>query len=302
MSIAFDGATVYGADDEHSSSAHERVSRFLIFVHSVWMDRFGMLGAWIFFVQTAAQLYCHVAGAAIGPTLNLVFNTVYTIFYSTFLLAYWEMEPHHTPRASYVTGVALYAIGYGVFCAYFAPSILSTPAALVMLFKAGSWLFLGGSLVLIYATEFAEKIAPERSDNSLPAHSALWIMCMDKHKSADEVEKNLAKHQHIERLQDAHPSMVRSMMLAGLSHSGLPAFLAGSVLFECAAVSASPVFTHACCTAGYTLFLAGRVLFLRGSQTDICDIFFRTGWRFDVKNHQWRVCKKKQYALGIGYQ
>merc|ERR1712187_24076 len=83
------------------------------------------------------------------------------------------------------------------------------------------------------------------------------------------------------------PSQMRSMLLAGMDHGGLPAFLAGSMLFAFSAAAASPAIAQATSTAGLSCFLLGRVLFLEASQTDLCDVLFRTNWRFNCLTHQW---------------
>lgn len=291
------GATVYGADSEHETV---RASKALIFVHSVWMDRLGMLGAWIFALQTSCQLWAHVTRSSLGSQLNLAFNAVYTLFYGSFMVAYSTQEPRHRPRASYQIGVGLYTLGYGIFTVYFAPVLKAWNSKL---FHLGSWLFLTGSAVLIYATEFAARVLKEPKE-AAPAHSVLWVLCMDKRRTLDEVERLTRQERDDEKKLlggNPIPNKMRSMMLAGLEHSGLPAFLVGSAFFAfAAAASNAPLASRAAVTAGLALFLLGRVLFVRGSQTELCDLFFRTRWRFNVKTSKWKECVP-HWAHGIGY-
>ena len=109
----------------------------LIFVHSVWMDRLGVLGAWVFLLQTAVQVAAHLLRLRAAPQLNLCFNVVYSAFYGAFLLAYKTMLPNERPRTTrtYMLGVALYFLGYCTFALYYSPVVAAVAAPL--LFHAG---------------------------------------------------------------------------------------------------------------------------------------------------------------------
>ena len=95
-----------------------------------------------------------------------------------------------------VLGVGLYTLGYGVFATYYAPGIAVQPTTLSALFHAGSWAFVLGSAVLIYACEFAASIHHEHAESTSPAHSALWILCMDRRRTREEVDQLTADHKH----------------------------------------------------------------------------------------------------------
>ena len=119
--------------------------RLAMLAHSVHMDRFGMLCAWLFAVLTSLQLLASVATWAEGTNsaLNFACNVVYSALYAAFLCAYAAM--HTRPAQVYVLGVALYTAGYVCF------AVLYIGAA-AALYHAGAWLFLVGSLLLMHTT------------------------------------------------------------------------------------------------------------------------------------------------------
>lgn len=113
-------------------------------VESVWMDRYGMVCAWLFLFMTSIQL-ASIASQWDGlsnRSINQAFNVVYAVCYTSFLVAYSISST--AKNWLYTLGVALYTIGYFVFAA-----IHSGTDGQASLYHAGSWLFLIGSLLLM---------------------------------------------------------------------------------------------------------------------------------------------------------
>ena len=129
------------------SSSTEEVGRFTHrFVISIYMDRFGMICAWLFFIQSLLQLISFTEEWSCNKDMNLVFNTDYSALYFIFLLAYFELGTNR-PHWTYILGVVLYFVGYVSFMFLYA-DVGDAKA----LYRGGSWLFLIGSLFLMYAT------------------------------------------------------------------------------------------------------------------------------------------------------
>ena len=116
-------------------------------VQSVAYDRFGMLCGWLFFVQTTIQLVSFADEWSSNADINLAFNVDYSILYILFLLAYTRLR-RAGPSWSYIGGVTLYFLGY-IFFALLYTTEGDDAAAF---YKGGSWLFLAGSILLMYAT------------------------------------------------------------------------------------------------------------------------------------------------------
>lgn len=201
------------------------------FVSSVWMDRFGMFGAWVCFMQTLLQtvsallVTCSLLDGGANAALNFTCNSVYAVLYASFLYCYVWMAQR--PARSYMLGVSLYFVGYLGFAGMYWPGTSAAFAG--TLYALGAGLFLLGSVALLVATKpciAAGGFSPRLE--SLPA-ALFW---------------------------------------------GSLAFLVGSLLFLADAFGAgSAVSTN----VGLWVFLLGRALFVRGSQTACCDACFRDG-------------------------
>jgi len=207
-----------------SSAASQLADLHLIFLGSIWMERYGMLCAWICFWQTLFQLISSLLQWQGNIALNIVFNLVYSCLYASFLYFYVWMTQR--PRWTYVAGVALYLLGYATFVAVYWPGLPSEVVS--ALYISGSGLFLAGSISLTFAT------CPVWTDLGL----------------SPQLKSPLA-----------------ALFWGSLS------FLIGSVLFELDSLGFgnSRVSTN----LGLVIFFAGRVFFIRGSQTSLCDAFFR---------------------------
>jgi len=207
-----------------SSAASHLADLHLIFLGSIWMERYGMLCAWICFGQTLFQLISSLLQWQGNIHLNIVCNLVYSCLYASFLYFYVWMTQR--PKWTYVVGVALYFLGYVTFVAVYWPALPSEVVS--VLYSLGSGLFLAGSISLTIAT------------------CPVWT--------------------------DLGFSPRLKSPLAALFWGSL-SFLIGSVLFELDSLGFgnSRVSTN----LGLVIFLAGRVFFIRGSQTSLCDAFFR---------------------------
>lgn len=189
---------------------------------------------------------------SIPLVLQCIFQAVYTSTYASFLVIYARMRV--MPPLDYVAGVALYTLGYACFLALYA--VVASPAgeddaALVsmVLYVAGSVLFLAGSALLVRAT-----IPPP-----VP-------MLFRKISFIEELKGRFS-------LCDQQSSLFWGSM----------SFLFGSVLFTIdASWSAShpkskpELLAPFCINMGYAFFTVGRLYFLWGSTTADCDIFFRS--------------------------
>eukprot|EP00939_MAST-03C_sp_MAST-3C-sp1_P000415 g415.t1 len=161
---------IKGKDDEKHSwlwslrteKVQERCTERL--AKSVHMDRFGMACGWLFLIQTVLQLASFIETWSVNADMNTAFNIDYSILYFAFLLAYVELgkvRPHWT----YIMGVFLYFLGYVLFAALYAEA-----GDAESLYHGGSWLFLVGSLFLMYAT----KLDHIHEYNPLAKSSALF--------------------------------------------------------------------------------------------------------------------------------
>eukprot|EP00931_Biecheleriopsis_adriatica_P030803 TRINITY_DN18111_c0_g1_i1.p1 TRINITY_DN18111_c0_g1~~TRINITY_DN18111_c0_g1_i1.p1 ORF type:complete len:366 (+),score=27.75 TRINITY_DN18111_c0_g1_i1:29-1099(+) len=276
------------------------VSLWLVLVHSVWMDRYGVLGAWVFLWQTLAQLAIQVLGLRCGQALNLIFNFIYSVFYGSFLLTYCAMLSDERPRKTYIAGVGLYFLGYASFVAFYCPSLCDVQRTRIFL-HAGTWLFLAGSVLLLYAVaaQSPKKHGPQVE------HHVLWILCFSTRRTVEEIDKLTLWREptwaeELGPRGDTGGSPFRSMLIAGEKYGGILAFLIGSLLFIFGAASSSSIHIQRSFTLGYVLFLLGRVLFLQSSQTELCDALFRTSWRCDVTSGKWRKTRA-HWARGIGF-
>merc|ERR1712232_922600 len=99
------------------------------------------------------------------------------------------------------------------------------------LFHTGSWLFLMGSVVLIYACEFAPRLDHNQEATDQPAHGVLYVRTTEEGKSLKEVQevrdliKQKSDKDHEMARSSPQPHQLRTMLLAGMDHGGLPAFL-----------------------------------------------------------------------------
>jgi len=129
------------------------------FVHGKGMEVYTVACCWLFAVQTLVQ----TAQALTAPTVldvdsqaltagqsNLAFNSVFTVAYASFLLAFYLMRER--PAATYVLGVVLYTLGYLTFVVYFGILEAGMDWGLPALYLAGAQLFLLGSMSLVIAT------------------------------------------------------------------------------------------------------------------------------------------------------
>ena len=133
------------------------------FVTSVNMERFGMACAWLFFIQTAMQLLAILPDEkwSINDPMNTAFNVDYSILYAAFLLAYVELGSKLRPHWTYTSGVFLYFLGYVLFACLYAGA-----GGGAGLYHGGSWLFLVGSVLLMYATR-CDNYNPLRKGSAL---------------------------------------------------------------------------------------------------------------------------------------
>lgn len=147
--------------------------RMALFVGSVYMERYGMLCAWLFFVQTFGQLLSAQLEWSQHTPFNVACNVVYSVTYLSFLVAYGVMMT--PPDTRYVLGVTLYFLGYAVFLGLYLRAHFGLLGWGGELYHLGSWLFLGGSALLLLATvppEPAKGAGPRFSPHLLGA--SLW--------------------------------------------------------------------------------------------------------------------------------
>jgi hypothetical protein len=116
--------------------------------------RYNVAAAHLFLQMTMASLILAATRTKgrLGWILpNLIFHILYTLCYALFLCIYAvSKEP---PGAAYVTGVALYFVGYGLFLVMFILQWCSkTGNNTLVLYVAGSVSFLVGSMFLVYGT------------------------------------------------------------------------------------------------------------------------------------------------------
>jgi len=119
------------------------------FVDSLHMERYGMLCGWLFFILTGLQLAALMMQHPLIVELNLAANTIYTLTYGSFLVAYAKMEHH--PEWGYILGVACYLFGYAVFLTYYVHILAQQEVSNAWYFN-GSLAFLLGSVFLVQVT------------------------------------------------------------------------------------------------------------------------------------------------------
>jgi hypothetical protein len=231
---------------------------------SVWIARWGVLCAWIFFYQTF--------GALIMPSLTLpgvvasmvqcCFQAVYTGTYTSFLVIYARMRV--MPPLDYVIGVVLYMIGYACFLSLYVLVLVmeaedaSHPSQ--VLYLLGSLFFLAGSALLVLAT-FPPPVP------MVLRQLTIW----------EDVRARFS-------LCDQQSALFW----------GSVTFLLGSILFSLDSCwglvnteSRPELLSPVCIHIGYALFTIGRLYFLWGSTTTDCGAFFQSEDR-----SIWNVCGK----------
>eukprot|EP00929_Paragymnodinium_shiwhaense_P031896 TRINITY_DN17770_c0_g2_i1.p1 TRINITY_DN17770_c0_g2~~TRINITY_DN17770_c0_g2_i1.p1 ORF type:complete len:417 (-),score=40.47 TRINITY_DN17770_c0_g2_i1:530-1711(-) len=123
------------------------------FVQSIWLSRYSMFCAELFFVMTGLGWLMALFEVS-GPVWivsNIVFNAIYSTTYASFLAFYYVMSS--PPTRSYVVGVAQYFLGYVTFMVLYALVYYGGFGELVaMLYITGSALFTSGSVCLVQAT------------------------------------------------------------------------------------------------------------------------------------------------------
>lgn len=134
-------------------------------VQSVYMDRFGMACGWLFFVKTSIQLVSFGEEWIWVTDMNLAFNIDYSVLYFMFLLTYVALDAATRPHWTYIMGVLLYCLGYVLFA-----GLCGEVGNAKFLYHGGSWLFLVGSLFLMYATALKKM----KEYNPLKQSSALF--------------------------------------------------------------------------------------------------------------------------------
>lgn len=137
-------------------------------VESVWMDRYGMLCAWLFLSLTSIQLISLACAwdMMLNVVLNRTFNIIYASCYTSSLVAFGIAS---TPKPwLYTIGVAFYAVGYFVFA-----GIYSSIRGQTTCYRIGSLLFLLGSVLLMLASI---PVGPKRlhAYSPLRVQSAIW--------------------------------------------------------------------------------------------------------------------------------
>ena len=196
--------------------------------HSIRMDQFVMLCAWLFLLQSCVQLASAAFQWPFNSAVNVAANLVFVTLYAVFLAAFAAM--HSPPAPGYIVGVVLYFAGYLCFAALHSGVFTSSAAA--VFYHTGAWLFLIGSGLVMRATVPRESGFTIRSWRFSPkrASAAQWW--------------------------------------------GAALFAAGSAVFvlDAAGTTGNARFNV---VAGLVLFVAGRVFFVRGSQTPRCSVFFK---------------------------
>lgn len=123
------------------------------FIASIWMDRYGMFAAWLFFWQTLlSAVSCCFAFAGFGwpfdAPMNLVFCCNYVWVFASFLYIFFCME--EPPVISFILGIFCYMVGFGTFIGVYWPA--AAAPAVGILYKLGSFFFLAGSTLLMHGT------------------------------------------------------------------------------------------------------------------------------------------------------
>lgn len=229
---------------------------------SVWIARWGVFCAWIFFFQTLIALTMGVLQVTeeYASIMQCAFQAVYTSTYMSFLLIYARMSTK--PPLDYVLGVALYTVGYACFLGLYVVVLAVDDAEVVAqisgnLYLSGSLFFLVGSISLVHAT-FPPPI-------TMVFRSLTWFQ----------------------------QARVRYSMIDQQSSLfwGSITFLIGSCSFCADAAwglmdpeSKPPWFSAASIVTGYFVFTIGRLYFLWGSTTSECNAFFFRKGAF----HRWQ--------------
>jgi hypothetical protein len=247
---------------------------------SVWIARWGVFCAWVFFFQTSIALIM----ATLQVTdeyvyiLQCFFQAVYTSTYTSFLLIYARMATK--PPWDYVMGVLLYTLGYACFLALYVMILVVEDAEVITeasgkIYLSGSLFFLVGSLSLVRAT--------------LPPPIMM-------------VFRSLSRFDHA-RLRFSLIDQQASLFWGSIT------FLLGSCCFCIDSAwslwhpeSKPTWFVVVSSVAGYFVFTIGRLYFLWGSTTSECNaLFFKTG-----SIHAWaeHVCAPLsdllKYCLALG--
>eukprot|EP00929_Paragymnodinium_shiwhaense_P031895 TRINITY_DN17770_c0_g1_i1.p1 TRINITY_DN17770_c0_g1~~TRINITY_DN17770_c0_g1_i1.p1 ORF type:complete len:398 (-),score=12.11 TRINITY_DN17770_c0_g1_i1:521-1645(-) len=209
------------------------------FVQSIWLPRYSMLCAELFFVMTAAGFLMALVVDVSGPRwiiTNIVFSAVYSSTYASFLAFYYAMSS--PPPRSYVVGVAQYFLGYVTFLLlYILVQCGGFDGLVAILYMAGSAFFTSGSLCLVRAT-----MPGTRSDGTkMRVDSSLFW--------------------------GSFAFLIGSVVF--LADSCLPE-LVSAILRASGNLQTTPL---AC---GLGTFTVGRVLFIAGSVTEDCDVFYRS--------------------------
>jgi hypothetical protein len=132
----------------------EEESMMQKFITSIWMDRYGMFAAWLFFWQTllSAVSSCFaLAGFAweVDALMNFVFCINYVWVFASFLYIFYCMD--EPPVTSFIVGIFFYFLGFGTFIGVYW-QWAAAAAAVGVLFKLGSFFFLAGSTLLMHGT------------------------------------------------------------------------------------------------------------------------------------------------------
>jgi lipid-A-disaccharide synthase-like uncharacterized protein len=118
------------------------------------VDRYSVAAAHLFLYMTMSSLILAATrtNGRLGWILpNLIFHILYTLCYALFLCIYAVSKK--PPGAAYVSGVALYFVGYGLFLVMFILQWCSkTGNNTLVPYAAGSTSFLIGSMFLVYGT------------------------------------------------------------------------------------------------------------------------------------------------------
>jgi hypothetical protein len=122
------------------------------FIASIWMDRYGMFAAWLFFWQTLlSAVSCCFAfvgfGWPIDAPMNFVFCFNYVWVFASFLYIFFCME--EPPVNSFILGIFCYFVGFGTFMGVYWPA---AHPAVGILYKLGSFFFRAGSTLLMRGT------------------------------------------------------------------------------------------------------------------------------------------------------
>eukprot|EP00928_Gymnodinium_smaydae_P058728 TRINITY_DN4192_c0_g1_i1.p1 TRINITY_DN4192_c0_g1~~TRINITY_DN4192_c0_g1_i1.p1 ORF type:complete len:452 (+),score=33.07 TRINITY_DN4192_c0_g1_i1:73-1428(+) len=138
------------------------------FFESVWVDRYAMFCAWLFFIMTSIQLASasYLSEFSVNVHINVACNCVYAVCYTSFLVAF---ASSNVPKSlCYTLGVAAYAVGYFVFAA-----IYSDARGKEEMYSVGSCLFLSGSLLLMISS-VPDGRSRWHAYSPLRVQSAIW--------------------------------------------------------------------------------------------------------------------------------